>query len=148
MTVMRMFVAGEIKRAELKNAGAKPLLEISLCRKHKGREGAEDTFSWVRATIWEPPQFMMDKAVKGAFFAGSGDYQLRSYDDKEGVKKYSAELRCSSFDCEISGGSGDKPMQEASPAHAVTRRTEPKVNVAMSSKRPSAPCDDGGEVPF
>ncbi len=139
MTMMRLFVAGEIKKCESKQAGDKSILEVSVCKKFKGRNGAEDTFSWVRLTIWEPAPFLVEKAKVGAFIAATGDYQLRSFVAKDGSRGHSAVARCTSFDCEISDGT---PREKAPAA----QRTEPKVNVAMSKPMAGGAPDDS--VPF
>ncbi len=118
MTVLRMLFAGEAKKVDLKTVAGKQLLEVSLCRKHKAREGGEDTYSWIKCSIWEPPAFMVEKCVKGSFLAGSGEYQLRSY-EKDGVKGHSAEVRCQSFDVEI--GAASSRLGESHPPTAVQR---------------------------
>lgn len=110
MTILRIQFAGEIKKAESKNVGGKSMVELSLCRKHKGRNGGEDTFSWLRVSVWEPAEFQVPKLVKGAFVAGSGDFQLRSYQDKDGKDRVSAECRSTSFDIEVSDGQQRSPQ--------------------------------------
>lgn len=110
MTIFRMTFAGPIAKVEFRQVAAKTLVEVSLCRKHKGRNGGEDTFSWVKVIIWEPPDWMTPRLVKGAMIGGTGEYQLRSYEGKNG-KAYAAEVKCSSFDVEVSGG-GDRTQEE------------------------------------
>jgi hypothetical protein len=99
---MRLSFAGEIKKADHKMAGDKPIVEISLCKKFKERD-AEDSFTWIRITLWQPAEFQVAKLVKGSFIAGSGEFKLRSY-MKDGVKGHSVEVRCSSYDIEVSDG--------------------------------------------
>ena len=98
MTIMRLTFAGTITKAEPKMAGDKPIVEVSLCKKHKSK--GEDTFTWIRVTIWQPAEFQVAKLVKGNFIAGHGDVQLRSY-EHNGEKRSSLEVRCTSFDVEV-----------------------------------------------
>lgn len=123
MTLMRMFFSGQIKKAERRDAGGKPLVEVSICRKHKGRNGAEDSYSWARISIWEPADFQTPRLVKGSIISGSGDIQLRSYVAKDGSKASSLDVRCSSFDIEVE--EGPQGATEAPAKPIATRATPP-----------------------
>lgn len=123
MTIMRIHFAGKIMKAEHKQAGNKAVCEVSLCRKHKGRNGAEDSFTWLRATIWEPAAFQAPKLVKGNFIAGSGDLQMRSF-EHNGVKKSSLECRSTSFDIEVGSEGGDEDTVVLPPTAAAAVRRE------------------------
>jgi single-stranded DNA-binding protein len=130
--ILRMQFAGQITKAEHKMAGDKPLVEVSLCKKHKGRNGGEDTFTWVRVNVWEPAEFQVPKLVKGSFIAGSGEFQNRSYVDKAGLKGVSSEVRCSSFDIEVSDG-----QPTATPAAAAPRpAAKPAVRPDLGNDEP------------
>lgn len=141
MTILRMQFAGEIKKAEHKTVGDKPIVEVSLCKKHKGRNGAEDTFSWVRVTIWQPADFQSPKLVKGAFIAGSGDVELRSFVNKDNVKQQSLECRCTSFDVEITGGL----TQEHSPG--IAHHAAKPVDAQARKAAPVSTAEDDA-IPF
>lgn len=133
MTILRIHFAGQIMKAEHKDAGGKPLCEVSVCKKHKGRNGAEDTYTWLRVSLWEPAEFQKPKLVKGAFIAGSGDLQLRSYTAKDGSKGSSLECRSTSFDVEVSDGSaaaGPIEHHAAKPYDSQANRAAPKDPVA------------------
>lgn len=134
MTLLRLSFAGQIKRADTKNVGGKDLIEVSLCRKQKGRAGAEDTFAWIKVSIWEPAAFQVPKLVKGAFIAGSGEFSARSYDGKDG-KATSMEVRCSSFDVEVESGGGEGSRDEH-PAKAAPRQQAPIGGGADDSEPP------------
>ena len=54
----------------------------------------------MKVTIWSPPEWALQRLAKGSYISGSGDLCLRPY-EKEGVKKYSMEVRCNSFDFEV-----------------------------------------------
>jgi len=116
MTLARIFFAGQIKKAEPKTAGGKTLIEVSICKKQKGRNGAEDTFLWLRVNCWEPAEFQAGRLVKGSFIAGSGDLSTRAWTDKEGKNQVSLEVRCSSFDFEVEAGSEREQEVPKSPA--------------------------------
>lgn len=123
-----MFFAGQIKRADHKTAAGKTLVEVSLCRKHKGRGEAEETFSWVKATIWEPAEFQVAKLVKGAFIAGSGEFQHRSY-EKDGKVGHSCDVRCTSFDIEVA----QSDAADATPRQAAPTPIKPSTGGSMAA---------------
>jgi len=123
VTILRITFAGEIKKADHKEAGGKKLVEVSICKKNRAKAGGEDTFTWLRVAIWSPAEFQIAKLVKGAFIAGSGDMQLRSFDGKEG-KQTSLECSCDSFGIEVSDGS---PKQETAPQSAGPQHTKPRI---------------------
>ncbi len=133
MTIMRIAFAGEIKKAEHKTVGDKALVEVSLCRKHKGRNGGEDTYTWLRVCLWQPADFQTPKLVKGAFIAGSGDVELRSFMNKDNVKQQSLECRCTSFDVEVTEGRTQESSaiahHAAKPVDSQARRAAPSVPV-------------------
>lgn len=98
MSTFKLMFAGHIKNAEHKTVGGKPMVEVSLCRKNKTKEGDPEQFTWVRVTCWDVKDFQATKMVKGSYISGIGDCILRSYVNKEGVKAQSLEVRCGSFD--------------------------------------------------
>lgn len=134
MSMLKITFAGSIHKVEHKEAAGKKLCEVSVFKKHKGRNGAEDSYSWCRATIWEVPEFMAPRLVKGNIIAFTGDAQLRSYESK-GEKKVSLECRVSSFDVEVNeaapraaqDGPGDAsaPVRAKAPAPAIDPDSEP-----------------------
>jgi hypothetical protein len=136
-----MMYAGHIKKVEHKQVGGKALVDLSLCKKQKGRNGAEDSFVWLRVSLWEPAAFMIPKLVKGAFISGSGEFSVRTY-DKDGVEKISMECRSGSFDVEIAGDA--EPQQAAQPEPTpvkVAHRHVPAVAVGgtVEDEIPFAP---------
>jgi single-stranded DNA-binding protein len=137
-----MQFAGEIKKAEHKMAGDKPLCEVSLCRKHKGSNGAEATFTWLRVCLWQPAEFQTGKLVKGAFIAGSGDVELRSYTAKDGTKGHSLECRCTSFDVEVTEG---RPQEQTGP---IASHAAKPVDSQAKRAAPTGGGYDDSEPPF
>ena len=142
--IFRISFAGNITKAETKQVGEKTLVEVSLCKKFKGRNGGEESYTWLRVNIWEPADFQTPKLVKGAFLAGSGEFQLRSFEGKDGSKQVSAECRCSSFDIEVTDGT---PREVVNP-HPAPTRAEPKANVTIGARRPMGDIEDSMSPPF
>lgn len=129
MTILKAQFAGEIKKADHKEVGGKKLVEVSICKKNRGKQGDPDTFTWLKVAIWEPADFQVPKLVKGAFIAGSGDMTLRSYEGKDG-KASSLECRATSFDVEVSDGaarSGPIEHHAAKPYDSQQNRSEPRL---------------------
>ncbi len=129
MSVFRLSFSGKITKAEARRAGDKNILEVSLCKKNYAKQGEEAHFTWIRATIWDPPEWITSKAIKGAFISGSGEFSMRSY-EKDGVKHTNAEVRCGSYDCEIAGDDREQvqtPAPVAPKAHARPVQREYKA---------------------
>ena len=135
--IFRLSFAGIITKVEVKAIGQNSLHEISLCKKNRKKEGEEDSYTWVRINLWDAADFQRDKLVKGAFIAGSGEFHLRSFVDKSGAKRQSAEVRCVSYDVEV--GEVAQPKGEAhEPPKAPPRATAAQV-VAQNPVDPEAP---------
>lgn len=137
MAVFRMTFAAEAKKVEFKKVGTDEVVEVSICRKQKGRNGAEDTFCWLRISIWKPPEWLSQRLAVGVFIAGSGEFTSRSYESNTGEKKTSMEVRCTGFDIEV-GGASDRTAQ--APAAASAPATAPR--------RPAPAANLDEEVPF
>jgi single-stranded DNA-binding protein len=116
MTILRLAFAGVVKKAEHRTAAGKSLVEVSICKKNRTKQGEPDAFTWIRVTLWEPAEFQAPKLVKGSFIAGTGDLTARSYEGKDG-KAVSLEVSCRSFDVEVSDGA----PAESAPAPRPTR---------------------------
>ncbi len=132
MPNLRLQFSGEIRKCEHKTLGGKPMVELQICKKNYTKQGDESTFTWVRVAVWEPKEFQC--FYEGGFVAGSGEFSMRSFVDKDGNKKQSAEVRCTSFDIET----------PRAPEAAVTQPPAP-------SPRPTRPASGGGgdsEPPF
>jgi single-stranded DNA-binding protein len=143
MTIFRLTFAGEIKKADTKSVGGKSLVELSICKKNRTKDGDPESYTWLRIGLWEPAQFQIPKLVKGSFIAGSGELTLRSYEGKDG-KATSLECRCSSFDVEVSDGSAKSgPIEHhaAKPYDSQQNRSEPH-RIPL----PAAGAD--GDIPF
>lgn len=117
--ILKLQFAGLINKVEIKQAGSKPLAEISICKKNYAKEGEEPTFTWIRVALWEPKEFQLSKLVKGAFIAGIGDFSMRSF-EHNGVKKQSAEVRCGSFDVEIASTEAEAVAKKIATVHPTS----------------------------
>ena len=129
MTVLRISFAGEIKKADVKSVGGKSLVELSICKKNRTKDGEPEAYTWLRIALWSPAAFQVPKLVKGSFIAGTGELTLRSYEGKDG-RASSLECSCSSFDVEVSDGSaksGPIDHHAAKPSDSAQNRSEPRV---------------------
>lgn len=138
MTILRLNYAGRIIKAEHKEAAGKSICEVSICKKVPAKGQDPERFDWVRITIWQPPEWAAPRLVKGNYISGSGDLTMRPY-DKDGVKKYSLEVRCGSYDFEA------EELAVREPADATPRATPAPIRPAMGST-PHNGTDD--EAPF
>lgn len=144
MTTLRLFFAGQIKKAETRMAGDTPILELSVCKKNYAKAGVEPTFTWVNCTIFKPADFQVQKCVKGAFVAGSGEFTTRSYKDKDGKDKVSSDVRCNSFDVECGSDASDaQPEKATAPA-----RAKPAHRPYVQPTAVAAAVDDSLDPPF
>lgn len=125
--------SGIVKKPQVKQVGDKQVLEFQVCRKNYGKSDAEATFTWVRVSVFGPQPRQIEQAYDGAFITGSGEFTLRSY-EKDGVKRQSAEVRCTSFDI-------DSPKPEP-----VVVMDDPPPKPAP--RKPSPVADDGSGPPF
>ena len=135
MPNLRLQFSGEARKVEHKTIGGKSAVEIQLCKKNYAPAGQEASFTWVRITVWEPKEFQ--HFHEGGFVAGSGEFSTRSYVDKDGNKKQSTEVRCTSFDIET-----------PRPAEGIANADRP-VPTNPAPRRPApAPADDTNSPPF
>jgi hypothetical protein len=133
--MLRLQFSGEIRKCEHKTLGGKPMVELQICKKNYAKQGDEPSFTWIRVAVWEPKEFQ--HFHEGGFVAGSGEFSMRSFLNKDGVKQQSAEVRCGSFDVETPRITGvvnaDRP---------VPTNPSPKPRV------PAAAADDHNSPPF
>lgn len=86
------------KDPEIKSVGEKKVANFSLATSHKfkGKNGErKEQTQWHNIVIWSPLAEIVEKYVKkGAKLNLGGMINYRSYDDKEGNKKYITEIIC------------------------------------------------------
>lgn len=134
MTQLKLFFSGKITKAEHKTAGDKKICEVSICKKVPARGKDEERFDWVKVTLWSPPEWALPRLAKGSYISGSGDMTMRPY-EKDGVKKYSLEVRCNSFDFEVE--------------ELAARTADDTAATPSNAPRQPAPAayDDGANLP-
>lgn len=83
-------------------------LRLATNEKWKDKEGnKQEKTEWHRVVFWgKPAQIIKEYCTKGQMLYVEGRIQTRSWDDKEGVKKYMTEIVGSEF--KFLGGKGDK----------------------------------------
>lgn len=114
MSRITIVFSGNVKKFKLRDAGEKKVAEFSICRKnYSGKKDAEDTFTWVNVSVYDPKQFILDHLRDGVPVAGEGEAVLRSYAKSDGSKGHSLDVRCQNqgIDFPFSEGSakGDGP---------------------------------------
>lgn len=139
MSILRLQYSGRITKAEHKEAAGKPICEVSICKKVPAKGQDPERFDWVRITIWQPPEWAAPRLIKGNYISGSGDLTMRPY-DKDGVKKYSLEVRCGSYDFEV------EELAARESADVIHRAAPAPIRPAMGSAPKNGNDDD--EVPF
>ena len=126
---------GKIQTAEVRQAGEKTVCEVSVCEKKYNKDkNAEPEFDWIRANIWDAPEFLVAKLVKGNFISFSGEFSTRKFTAKDGTVKVSMECRCNGRSVTVvdAGFFGERA---AAPAQAPRRPA-------------AAPVDDDSSPPF
>lgn len=132
MSGFRLQFSGEAKKVQMRTIAGKAAIEFSLCSKNYSPPGAEEKWTWVRVTLWEPNSWLVDGIKDGVFVAGSGEFTTRSYAASTGEKKQEAEVRCSKFDVNFA-----RPPR-VNPAEAETVRT-PVRNAAADAMSDEPP---------
>ena len=124
--------SGKIQTAEFRAVGEKSVCDVAVCEKKYNKDkSAEAEFDWVRAQIWDAPEFLVAKLKKGNFITFSGEFSTRKYADKAGLERVSMECRCNPrsvtvVDAGFFGDRGAQPVattpapRRAAPAPAST----------------------------
>ena len=99
MTVFRINFSGEVRKPTVKEYDGKKILSMQMMKKNYNKDkSAEATYTWLNVTVFDAKPFQLAQFVEKAFVAGSGEFTLRSYVDKDGSKRQSADVRCNSMD--------------------------------------------------
>lgn len=136
MSNFRLQFCGDVRKPETKTFGGKTFVEFSLMRKNYTKEGAEATFTWLKISVSDPKEWQLSQLAEGKFISGSGEFSTRSFTDKDGNKRQSAEVRCSSFD--VAG-----PRTESA---SSTKKEEPAKDVQRIPDKAHTATDEG--IPF
>lgn len=133
--INRVTLIGNVgKDPEIKRVGDNNVANFSLATSetYKDKSGNKQTNTeWHNITIWGKLADVVEKYVKkGDRLYLEGKISYRSYDDKEGVKRYVTDIVCNSMTM-----LGGKPEEK-------TEYEKPTV-----TETPDAPVDDSG-LPF
>lgn len=137
--LLKLAFAGIIHKVEVRQAGQKTVAEISAWKKRKDKDGNEE-YCWIKVTVWEPKDWQVKNMTKGRMISGIGDFWLRSYTDRDGNRKQSAEVKCSSFDVETQSDEREAPSKgEPVAAQASAEKQQPPQPSQSSSSADDEP---------
>lgn len=131
MPTMRLSFSGEVRKPQVKQIGQDQAVEFQLMRKNYGKKDEEATFTWIRVTVFKPQPWQIQQCAEGKFVAGSGEFTLRSYINKDGAKAQSAEVRCQSFDLD-----GPRTEERTEAAAAPAPAPRPAIGGGASPGEP------------
>lgn len=125
----------EVRHLESGIAVANFTLATSETYTPKGKTEKVTNTEWHRIVVWDKLAEVIEKYVKkGQQLYVEGSIRTRSWEDKEGVKKYTTEI--------VVRGFGDK-------IEMLGRKGEVSDNVPSSSEADSAPeVGEGEDLPF
>ena len=99
MTQMRMSFSGEVRKPVVREYDGKNILSFQVMKRNYNKDkSAEASYTWLNVTVFDAKPFQTAQFAEKAFVAGSGEFTLRSYADKDGSKRQSADVRCNSMD--------------------------------------------------
>ena len=99
MTQMRMSFSGEVRKPVVREYDGKNILSFQVMKKNYNKDkSAEASYTWLNVTVFDAKPFQIAQFAEKAFVAGSGEFTMRSYADKDGGKRQSADVRCNSMD--------------------------------------------------
>jgi single-stranded DNA-binding protein len=131
-----MIFSGEVRKPVVREYDGKNILSFQLMKKNYNKDkSAEASYTWLNVTVFDAKPFQVQQFAEKAFVAGSGEFTLRSYADKDGSKRQSADVRCNSMDVD-SAYVGPGETAEPAPAQKAHRNVVP------------AKSDDSDSPPF
>ena len=141
----------ELTYTQAGSAKCKFSMATTKVRKNESGEKTETTF-WHQVVSWGNQAESCGKFLKkGSKVAVDGEIESRSYDDKDGVKKYITEINA--HHVEFLGGRGDAPAGQGNREEGAPRSPQPRGNAAFGPGKPKAPpppadIDDDDSIPF
>ena len=133
-----MTFSGEAKYVTVKDVGDKKVLEFQVAKKNYSKEKlSKEDEQWtnLRITFFGASQVDIERVKDGVFVSGGGDFSVRSYVDKAGVKKHSNDVRVSAFGLDTAYVG----REQAEPAPAkVSHRNVPTKAAAAEEDIPFA----------
>lgn len=138
MPQMRLSFSGEVRKPQPKTIGGKQCVEFQIMKKNYTKDGEEATFTWIRVTVFDAKPWQIEQCQEGKFVAGSGEFTMRGYTDKDGNKRQSAEVRCNSFDLDgpRTGDAGPIAHHANKPYDSQQNRSEPRVPAPAAEETP------------
>ncbi len=124
MSNFTLSFSGDVRKPQTKEIGGKPAIEFQLMKKNYGAKDTEATFTWLRVTVFDCKPWQVEQCQEGKFVAGVGEFTLRSY-EKDGQKRQSAEVRCTSFQLD---GARTEEKAAAAPAPRPTKPAPAATN--------------------
>lgn len=111
-------------------------LSIATTETWKGQDGTkQQKTEWHRVVVWGKQAENCNQYLsKGSKIRVSGKLQTRSYDDKNGIKRYVTEVVVSGPKSEVVFGSHSKNREEAS-EQAPKQQRNPAQNKKQSSQQ-------------
>jgi single-stranded DNA-binding protein len=119
-----MEFSGQVRKPEVRDMGDKKILSFGLMRKNYEKDkSAEPTWTHVRFMLFDAKPVHIEWAKADNFIAGGGSFSMRSWVDKDGNKKQSADVRIDSFG--MDAAFVEREQGEAAPAQKAQRNVAP-----------------------
>ena len=135
MTQMRISFSGEVRKPVVREYDGKSILSFQVMKRNYNKDkSAEASYTWLNVTVFDAKPFQIAQFAEKAFVAGSGEFTLRTYADKDGSKRQSADVRCNSMD--VDSAYVEREQAEPAPATRAQKSVVP------------AKVDDSDSPPF
>jgi single-stranded DNA-binding protein len=122
MTQFRISFSGAIRKPIAKELQGKQMLAFQLMRKNYNKDAAADaTYTWVNVSVFDCRPSQIEQCLEGVFVSGIGEFSMRSYTDKSGANRQSADVRCSGRDIDTAYVEHGQQRAEAPVAKPVRR---------------------------
>jgi single-stranded DNA-binding protein len=127
-----MIFSGEVRKPVVREYDGKSILSFQVMKKNYNKDkSAEASYTWLNVTVFDAKPFQVQQFAEKAFVAGSGEFTLRSYVDKDGSKRQSADVRCNSMDVDSAYVErGETAEPEPAPSKVTHRNVVPTAGGA------------------
>lgn len=145
-TVNKAIIIGRLGRdPEMRyTASGTAVANFSVATNHSMRDASgnyEDQTEWHKVAVFgKQAEFAGEYLVKGKLVYVEGRIQTRSWEDREGQKRYTTEIIANQI--QLMGGKSDGEGGSAAPAKA-----EPKPQKSSVSE-PDPPAEEEDDLPF
>jgi single-strand DNA-binding protein len=134
---------------------ARSNFSIATSRRTKDQQTGEwkDETDWHNVVLWKSEN-VSNYLLKGTQVYLEGRLQTRSYEDKDGQKKYFTEVVCESYDLILLGSRGDSGGSGGGEFAQPVSMPRPAQRPQQPAAQPQAPADDfnqgitDDDVPF